>query len=256
MSLPLLPGLSGLVRRHQEVVPTNGLESDLREAEEDIDEEELNALLSYADYMREIADAEAKEAARDEEIELRKLTNQERLGFEFLKQLHLGFEEEAKKAARDEEIELHEPTKQEMLQYEIMRLALDSKYRPQHPGFDNNTNTIRSVVLTRIRQDGMALEYASEELKKDREVVMAAVVEDGGALQYASEELKNNESVMLAAVYKDGLLLRYASEELKNNWSVVYSAFKQNREALQYASPELRNSDRMRYELKGRPLFG
>ena len=44
-----------------------------------------------------------------------------------------------------------------------------------------------------------AIEYASEELRADKEVVMAAVKNDGFALEYASDELKaDKELVMLA----------------------------------------------------------
>jgi hypothetical protein len=36
----------------------------------------------------------------------------------------------------------------------------------------------------------MALEWASDELRNDQEVVLAAVGQDGSALQYASDELR------------------------------------------------------------------
>ena len=45
------------------------------------------------------------------------------------------------------------------------------------------------MVLEAVKQKGCALEYASAELKSDKEVVMTAVIHDGGALEYASEEL-------------------------------------------------------------------
>ena len=37
---------------------------------------------------------------------------------------------------------------------------------------------------------GNALEYASDELRNDKEVVLAAVKDCGDALKYASDELK------------------------------------------------------------------
>merc|ERR1712070_208612 len=50
-----------------------------------------------------------------------------------------------------------------------------------------------------VQQDGRALEFASEELKKDPTVVLAAVQQDGCALEFASEELKKDPTVVLAA---------------------------------------------------------
>ncbi|WP_064610347.1 DUF4116 domain-containing protein [Streptobacillus moniliformis] len=51
----------------------------------------------------------------------------------------------------------------------------------------------KKEVLKAVKQDGWALEFASEELKNDKEVVMAAVKQNGDALQFASERLRNNE---------------------------------------------------------------
>jgi hypothetical protein len=55
------------------------------------------------------------------------------------------------------------------------------------------------VVLAVVQQNGKALEYASEELRGDREVVLAAVQQHWGALEYASEGLKGDREVVLAA---------------------------------------------------------
>ena len=43
-------------------------------------------------------------------------------------------------------------------------------------------------------------------------MVLAAVKSHGWALQYASEELRNDKQFMLAAVKKDGSSLEFASE--------------------------------------------
>ena len=49
-------------------------------------------------------------------------------------------------------------------------------------------------MLEAVKQDGRALEYASEELRGDREVVLEAVKQDefGSTLQYASPELRGD----------------------------------------------------------------
>ena len=53
-----------------------------------------------------------------------------------------------------------------------------------------NKNSSREIVLRAVKQDGLALEYASYELKADRKVVLAAVKQNGDALKYAANELK------------------------------------------------------------------
>ena len=50
--------------------------------------------------------------------------------------------------------------------------------------------------MAEVSNNGRALQYASEELKADKEVVMAAVTNDGLALQYASEELRADKEVV------------------------------------------------------------
>ena len=55
---------------------------------------------------------------------------------------------------------------------------------------NNNQVSIAEIVLEAVKNDGYALEYASEELKADTEIVLAAVKNNGMALEYASKKLK------------------------------------------------------------------
>jgi len=50
----------------------------------------------------------------------------------------------------------------------------------------------------------LALEYASEKLKDDKEIVLEAVKQDGLALEYASEKLKDDKEIVLEAIKKFG----------------------------------------------------
>jgi len=43
----------------------------------------------------------------------------------------------------------------------------------------------------------LALEYASEKLKDDKEIVLEAVKQDGLALQFISEKLKDDKEIVL-----------------------------------------------------------
>ena len=100
----------------------------------------------------------------------------------------------------------------------------------------------RAAFLERVREAGDELEYASHQLKNNREVVMAAVGNDGLALEYASEELKNNIEVVMAAIGNNGRALTYASNQLKEDREVVMAAIGNNYWALEYASDELINN--------------
>ena len=55
-----------------------------------------------------------------------------------------------------------------------------------------------------MEKDGSALEYASDELREDREIVLVAVKKAGGlALRYASDELKGDREIVRAAAVAD-----------------------------------------------------
>ena len=73
----------------------------------------------------------------------------------------------------------------------------------------------RGEALAAVKADGMALEYASPELRADREVVLAAVQQYGLVLTYASKELRADREVVLAAVRQDGRAIYSASPELR-----------------------------------------
>jgi hypothetical protein len=60
------------------------------------------------------------------------------------------------------------------------------------------------------------------------EIVIAAVTQDGLALQYASEELKSDFEIVIAAVKQNGLSIRFASDELQNNLTIIINAIAQD----------------------------
>ncbi|KAG2374728.1 hypothetical protein C9374_010472 [Naegleria lovaniensis] len=98
-----------------------------------------------------------------------------------------------------------------------------------------------NFVLQQVKHDGFALEYASQELRNDREIVLEAVKQNGFALEYASQELRNDREIVLEAVKQNGFALEYASQELRNDRGFVLEAVKQNGFAFRYASQELIN---------------
>ena len=98
------------------------------------------------------------------------------------------------------------------------------------------------LMLAFVEADGLTLEYASPELRSDREFVLAAVKENGLALQYAHtiSKLREDRELVLAAVQQNGLALIYAANELQKDREIVLAAAKQNTLALKYAPVELR----------------
>lgn len=61
----------------------------------------------------------------------------------------------------------------------------------------------------------MALEYASDELKADREIVLAAVQKDGWALEFATKEFRADREFVMAAFKKNIGSIEYASKEIR-----------------------------------------
>ena len=93
----------------------------------------------------------------------------------------------------------------------------------------------KEVVLAAINFDGLALQYASIELKADKEVVLAAVKNTGYALEFASDELKADNEVVTVAVNKAGDALAYASHDFKADKELVMLAVSNVGYALAYA---------------------
>ena len=115
------------------------------------------------------------------------------------------------------------------------------------PGSDGPIWQHRGMVwstMATVHQNGVSLEYASEELRTDREVVLAAVHQNGVALEYASEELRTDREVVLAAVHQNGVALEYASQELRTDREVVLAAVRQNGLAFKYAYSVKLRTDR------------
>ena len=100
----------------------------------------------------------------------------------------------------------------------------------------------REIVLTAVKQNGLALK-SSDELRSDREFMLAAVKENNLTLKFASIELLSDREFMLAAEKEVVWAAKYASPKLRSDREFMLAAAKQNFRALEYSSNELR-SDR------------
>ena len=89
----------------------------------------------------------------------------------------------------------------------------------------------RDFVLQIVKQNSLALEFASEQLRNDRDIVLAAVSEFGGALDFAGVNLQDDEEIVLTAINNGKLkydhipfVFENASERLRKNKEVVLDA--------------------------------
>ena len=95
--------------------------------------------------------------------------------------------------------------------------------------------------MAAVKHDWRQLQYASAELKDDREIVMEAVKQNGRALQFASAELQGDREFVMVAVKQNGNALVYASAALQGDREIVMVAVARLSAALMYAAPALRN---------------
>mmetsp|Transcript_2598 Transcript_2598/g.10014 ORF Transcript_2598/g.10014 Transcript_2598/m.10014 type:complete len:787 (-) Transcript_2598:50-2410(-) len=100
----------------------------------------------------------------------------------------------------------------------------------------------RELLFAALRpSSGEALQYASEELRRDRALALEAARCRGEALRHASVALRADRSFMLEAVSCNGSALSCASDELRGDRDIILTACEQGQSsALQGATAELR----------------
>lgn len=79
----------------------------------------------------------------------------------------------------------------------------------------------REFVLAAVKKNGMALEYASTELKSDPQIVFEAIKENGDALQFASLELRNNREFVLEALKTSKNAVNFTSVRLQSDRDLI-----------------------------------
>mmetsp|Transcript_88207 Transcript_88207/g.285522 ORF Transcript_88207/g.285522 Transcript_88207/m.285522 type:complete len:730 (-) Transcript_88207:124-2313(-) len=99
----------------------------------------------------------------------------------------------------------------------------------------------RELIEAAIRASfGMALLFATDELKGDRQLVLQAVAFSGAALKYAAPELQSDRDFVLEAIKVQGASLAEAAEACRADRDLVLQAAHIGRgSVLQGASPEL-----------------
>ena len=70
--------------------------------------------------------------------------------------------------------------------------------------FDMSKANNKEYVIEKVKETGILLEFASDQLKNDKSVVLEAIAQDGNALEFASTELKDDKDVVLSSIKKVG----------------------------------------------------
>merc|ERR1711924_104394 len=80
------------------------------------------------------------------------------------------------------------------------------------------------VVTAIVKQDPLALQFATEKVQMNKGVVLAAVQKCGLALEFADLGLRRDYQVVKAAVIQDGGALEFASDLLQQDSELVMLA--------------------------------
>ncbi len=86
----------------------------------------------------------------------------------------------------------------------------------------------RDFVLAVLELDGMYLEYAAPDLKKDRDVVLGAVTQNGLALMWAADEWKADRLMVLTALKTSSAAFHSIQPDVRNNRAFKLDALKVN----------------------------
>jgi hypothetical protein len=109
-------------------------------------------------------------------------------------------------------------------------------------------NDDKDLVLLAVKQDGYALQFASDRLREDKDVLDAALEQNLNAIQFAPT-LTRDKKKMLSVAKLNYTYLDYASPELWDTEFIV-DAIKQNAKSIQFVPPVWRQKEWMLYCVK------
>ena len=79
----------------------------------------------------------------------------------------------------------------------------------------------RNLMMELVKINAYALQYASDELKDDKEIVLASIKNDPSTIGAASERLQNDKELIIEAVKIDGLIIFGLSDELRKDKEII-----------------------------------
>lgn len=98
-----------------------------------------------------------------------------------------------------------------------------------------------STMLEAVKLNGIALGYASDELKDNETIVSHAMKTNCWAFMHASSRLKRDKVLVIQAIEKNGEMLFYCPE-FADDLDVAFKAIQENGANLQHVSDNLKNN--------------
>ncbi|STX88377.1 DUF4116 domain-containing protein [Legionella feeleii] len=96
------------------------------------------------------------------------------------------------------------------------------------------------LILAVVQHNGLALQYASEGMRRNEQVVRAALINNAMALKFVLDPLTNKIDIVLLAVQQNGLALQY-TPKFNANKEVVMAALAQDAGAFEFINDALKN---------------
>ena len=84
----------------------------------------------------------------------------------------------------------------------------------------------RNLMMDLVKINEYALQYASDELKDDKEIVLASIKNQPFTLFYASKRLQNDKALNIEVVKLQGILIFDLSDELRKDEDIINTAVK------------------------------
>jgi hypothetical protein len=97
----------------------------------------------------------------------------------------------------------------------------------------------RLIVLEAVSRCGLDFQYASSDVRADREIAMAAISADPSSVRFAMPKLLEDREFAVEVVKKHWQLLEFLSESLRADLEVVKVALAVDGLALQHAADDL-----------------
>ncbi|HFC29647.1 MAG TPA: DUF4116 domain-containing protein, partial [Oceanospirillales bacterium] len=84
----------------------------------------------------------------------------------------------------------------------------------------------KALMLQILKKQGLALEYASDAIKKDKNFVLAAIAQNGQALAFADKHFQQDKSTVLSAIKQSPEAFYFADKKLKTDPDIIKAALK------------------------------
>jgi len=109
-----------------------------------------------------------------------------------------------------------------------------------------NEKSVKSEVLQAVREDGMQLQHASDQLKGDRGVYRAAIEQNSESLQFLDERTIVTMSITIikAAIKKYPLSIKHIPESIEGYEELVKIALEVDRNAIEVISDTFKDDNK------------